>query len=199
MVHLQLAPDLRQFARVGGIDQVGNLVQQAKDLVKRRHPRLVGGVQLGELLDRVEEVVQGGDEGKHHTGRGMAVDRLDAADHQDLHGDQRGQQLHHREVGRVQVHRPHVGRPVLLVELAEPGHVSPLLGERPDHADAGQRLLQVAGDRGDLLPGQAIGVRRSDPEGDPAHQQERQDDERQQGQVRIHHEQDHHHADQRQS
>jgi hypothetical protein len=71
-----------------------------------------------------------------------------------------------------------------------------LLTEHPDHPDPRQRLLEVAGDRGDLLPGQPVGVGRGDPEDDPADQQDGQREEGEQGQMEIKHEQDHHHADQ---
>jgi hypothetical protein len=65
----------------GGVDEIRLLVEQLEDLVERRHPRLVGRVELRELLDRVEEVVQRRDEREHDAGRGVAVDRLDPADH----------------------------------------------------------------------------------------------------------------------
>ena len=42
----------------GCVAQVGLLVEQVEDLVERRHARLVGRVELGELLDRVEEALQ---------------------------------------------------------------------------------------------------------------------------------------------
>ena len=52
----------RQLDGVRGVDELGLLVEQPEDLVERRHPRLVGRVELRELLDRVEEVVERGDE-----------------------------------------------------------------------------------------------------------------------------------------
>ena len=55
--------------RVGRVDEVGLLVEQLEDLVERRHAGLVGRVELRELLDRVEEVVQRGDEADEHADR----------------------------------------------------------------------------------------------------------------------------------
>ena len=69
VVEAELAPDPRQLDRVRGVDQVGLLGEQLEDLVERRHPGLVGRVELRELLDRIEEVVERGDEREHDAGR----------------------------------------------------------------------------------------------------------------------------------
>ncbi len=199
MVEAQLAADRRQLGRVRRIHQIGLLVEQPVDLVERRHSRLVGRVQLGELLDRVEEVVQRGDEREHDAGRRMAIDRLIPADQQDLDGDERRQELDRGEVRGVELDGRHVRRPVLVVELLEPSDVTRFLPERPHYADARQRLLEVARDRRDPLARQTVGVGGGDSERETAEGQDRQRQERQQRQVRGQHEQDHHHADQHQS
>ena len=87
---------------------------------------------------------------------------------------------------------------VLLVELGEALDVARLLAEGANHADPGQRLLEVARDRGDLLPRQPVGVGRGDPERERAQGQDRKREERQQRQVEVEHHQDHDHADQHQ-
>ena len=119
----------------------------------------------------------------------MSVDRLDPADHQDLDRHQRREKLDPGEVGGVQVDRGNVRRPVLIIELAEPGYVPPLLPERSHHADPRQRLLEVAGDGGDLLAGQPVGVGRGDPERHSADQEDRDGEECEQRQMQVQHEQ----------
>ena len=56
--------------------EVGLHVEQLEDLLQRRHARLVGGVELGELLDRFEQVRQRGDERDDRADRDVAFDRL---------------------------------------------------------------------------------------------------------------------------
>ena len=63
VLEADLAPDARQLERVGPVLEVGPHVEQLEDLLERRHPGLVGRVELGELLDRVEQVRERGDEG----------------------------------------------------------------------------------------------------------------------------------------
>ena len=151
VVELDLAAHAPQLDRVGRVAQLGLLVEQLEDLVQRRHPRLVGRVELRQRLDRVEEVVQRGDERHQHADRDLAVDRLHAAVEQDPGGRERRQQLDRREVGRVEVDGLHVRLAVLVVELREARQVALLLRERAHDPDARQRLLQVGGDRRDLL------------------------------------------------
>ena len=180
------------------VDEVGLLVEQLEDLVERGHARLVGRVQLRELLDRVEEVVQRRHECDEHADRHVALDRLDAAVEQDPGGGQRRQQLDTGEVGGVEVDRRHVRLAVLLVEVGEHLLVPRLLSERAHDADARQRLLQVAGDRGDLLARDPVGVGRDDPEHERRDPQHREDQERQQRELGVEPEQDRRGADQRQ-
>ena len=63
---------------------------------------------------------------------------------------------------------------LLVVELGEAGDVAALLAERAHHADPRQRLLQVAGDRGDPLAREPVGVGRGDPEDERADRQDRE-------------------------
>ena len=62
VLEADLAANASQLVRVRPVLQVGTHVEQLEDLLQRRHPRLVGRVQLGELLDRVEQVRERGDE-----------------------------------------------------------------------------------------------------------------------------------------
>ena len=193
-----LAAQPREVGRAGRVDQLGLLVEQLEDLVQRGHARLVGRVELGELLDRVEEVVQRGQEGDEDADRDLALDRLDAAVEQDAGGRDRGQQLDAGEVRGVEVDRLHVRDAVLLVERLELLEVARLLRERAHDPDAGQRLLQVGGDRRDLLARGAVGVGADDPEGERRDAQDREDDVGDQRELGVEREQDHRGADQRQ-
>ena len=56
VLELDLAADPPQLERTVAVLEVGAHVEQLEDLLQRRHPRLVGGIELGELLDRVEQV-----------------------------------------------------------------------------------------------------------------------------------------------
>ena len=51
-----LTGDPRQLDGVRAVAKVGSGVQQLEDLLERGHARLVGGVELRQLLDRVEQV-----------------------------------------------------------------------------------------------------------------------------------------------
>ena len=54
-LEIDAALDLTGIDRVRAVDDVGLGVEQVEDLVERRHPLLIGGVELADLLDRVEE------------------------------------------------------------------------------------------------------------------------------------------------
>ena len=77
--------------------------------------------------------------------------------------------------------------------------VAALLPEGAHDPDPRQRLAEVAGDRGDLLPGCPVGPGRGDPECERAEEQQGQRDEGQQRQVDVHHHEDHHDTDQHQA
>ena len=193
-----VAADAVELDGVGAVAQLGLLVEQLEDLVERRHARLIGRVELRQRLDRVEEVVQRRHEGDQHPDRHLALDRLHPAVEQDPRGREGRQELDRREVRRVQVDRLHVRVVVVLVELIEALEVPRLLREGAHDADAGQRLLQVGGDGGDLLARLAVRVGGDDPEGERAEREHREDEEREQRELDVEHEQDHRRADQRQ-
>ena len=197
VVELDLAAQALELDRVRRVADLRLLVEQLEDLVERRHARLVGRVELGERLDRVEEALQVEDErGEHADGHGL-VQHLVAAVEQDRGGGDRRQQLDRREVGRVQVDRLHVGLAVLVVQLREALAVAVLLPEGAHHPHAGQRLLQVGRDVRDLLAREPVGARRGDPEDHAAHEQHGEGQEGDQRQAGVEHDQDHRRADQR--
>jgi ABC-type multidrug transport system fused ATPase/permease subunit len=198
VVEHDLAAQARQVDSVRRVDEVGLLVEQLEDLVERRHPRLVGRIELRKRLDRVEEVVQRGEERDEHADRDVPVERLDPAVEQDPRGHQPAHQLDAREVGGVQVDRPHVRAAVLLVELREALQVARLLSERAHDANPRQRLLQVGGDRRDLLARRPVGVGGDDPERERAEPEDREHEVGQQRELRVEQEQDHRGADEHQ-
>ena len=75
-VHLDLAADRARVDRARRVDHVRLGVEQVEDLVERRHPLLVGRVELGEFLDRFEEGRQVADEGDDDADLDRPVDRL---------------------------------------------------------------------------------------------------------------------------
>ena len=125
-------------------------------------------------------------------------DRLVAAVEDDRRGPDRRQQLDRREVGGVEVDRAHVRDPVLLVQLRHPLQVPVLAAEAPHDPHPGERLLEVGGDVGDLLPRQPVGAGGDDPEDHAADRQQREGEEGDQRQRHVEREQDHDHAEQRQ-
>jgi hypothetical protein len=94
------------------------------------------------------------------------------------------------------VDRPHVHLPVLVVELREAGAVALLLAEGAHHAHPRERLLQVGGDRGDLLASEPVGAARRQPERDAPEEQDREGQEGHQGEARVEQDQDRGRADQ---
>ena len=198
VAQLDLAAQASEVDGVRRVDEVGLLVEQLEDLVERGHARLVGRVELRELLDRVEEEVQRGDEADDDADLDVAVDRLQAAVQEDRDRRQRAEQLDGREVRRVEVDGRHVHVAVALVELVEAPDVARLLAERAHDADPRQRLLQVGRDRPDRRPRLRVRVRRRDPEGERREAHHGEDEERQQRQLDVQPEQDRHRADERQ-
>src|SRR5205085_12351148 len=89
--------------------QVRLLGEQLEDLVEGGHPGLVRRIQLGELLDRVEERLEVEDErGQDADRHAVPVDDLVAAVQEDRRGGERRQQLDAGEVRGVQVDGLHV-------------------------------------------------------------------------------------------
>ena len=111
VVESDLAADARQLDRVLAVGEGGAHVEQLEDLLQRRHPGLVGRVELRELLDRFEQVRERGHEGDDRAGRDVAFDRLQAAVHDDRGDRQPGEHFHAREVRGVELHGDVCSRP----------------------------------------------------------------------------------------
>ena len=198
VLELDLAAQPLDVARIRPVPHVRLRVQQAEDLLERRHALLVGGVEVRELLDRIEEALEVADERDQHADRHVPVEHLVAAVEQDHAGRDGRQQLDGGEVGRVQVDRAHVCLAVLVVQLREPLAVARLLSERANHANTRERLLEVSRDVRDLLSHPPVGTGREVAERDARGRQEREGQEHDQRQLDVEQEQDHDRPDQRQ-
>ena len=158
VLEAQLAAQRRQHQCAGALGHARLLVEQLEDLVERGHTSLVGGVQLGELRDRVEEVVERRQEADEDADLEMAVQNLIAAVEQHDHSRDGGDELDCREVCGVQVDRRHVCGPVAVVQLRELVLVARLLCKAPHDPHARQGFLQVAGDPSDRLARAPVGI-----------------------------------------
>ena len=185
VLEAHVAADRTERGRAGAVLEGGRGVEQLEDLLERRHPRLVGRVQLGELLDRFEQERERRHERDHGAGGDVAGDRLVAAVQHDQRERDPGEHFHGGEVGGVEPHGHHVGVAVLAVELGERRLVAGLLAEAAHDADARERLLQVGGDRPDRLTGAPEGAGGDEPEPDREPGDERHDAERQQRQPGV--------------
>ena len=195
-LEVDFAAQLAGVDRPRRVDHVRLGLQQVEDLVERRHPLLVGRVELGELLDRFEEGVEVADEGDDDADLDRPVDRLAAAVEEDHRGPDRGEHFHRREVGGVEVDGFHVDLAVRFVERRHLVEVARLLAEAANDADAAEGLLQVGGDRGDPLPRRLVGAGGDDAEDQARDRQQREGEEGDQRQFDVEHEEDDDDADQ---
>ena len=97
---LHLAADRPEVARAGAVLQCGRGIEQLEDLLQRRHPGLVGRVELGELLDRFEQEGERRDERDDGARGDVAVDRLVAAVEHDQRERDAREHFHRGEVRR---------------------------------------------------------------------------------------------------
>ena len=192
---LDAAGDEREGRAVGRVGELRLGVEHAEDLLQGRHRRLERVVELGELLDRVEEARQVAHECDHHADRQVLVEHPGRAEVEDDRRADAGQQLDAREVDPRQPHGQHVGLAVLVVDPAEDALRGLLAPEALDDADARQGLLQRRQHVGDALARAAVGPRRVDPEQRGADGQRREDHEREQRQLDVVREQDRHDAE----
>ena len=197
VLELDPACDLWQLLRIRPVGQPGIGIQHVEDLVQRRRSRQERLVELGQLLDRLEEVREQPDEHEQVAGRDLAVDHQHAAVPKH-HRHRRGrQQVDDREVDGADVDRLHVGLAVGAVHLVESPLVRPLAAERLDDADAGDVLLQRGGDLGQPLSGAAVGARRVAAEQRGGDRHPREHGQRRQRQLPVQVEQHQRGADQR--
>ena len=111
-------------------------VEQLEDLLQGRHPRLVGGVELGELLDRFDQVGERRHERDDCAGCDVSGDRLVTAVQHDPRDRYPGEHFYRREIGGVESDRDHVGVAVVLVELGKARQMARLLAEAAHYPDA---------------------------------------------------------------
>ncbi len=188
-----------QRGRPCSVGQVRRDVQQLEDLLQRGHPGLVGGVELGELLDRFEQERQGADERDDGARGDVAFERLVAAVQDDQRERDPGEHFDRREVGGVELDGDHVRVAVLGVQLRELRLVVGLLAEAAHDADPRQGLLQVGGDRADRLARAPERAGRDEPKPDRAGGDEGDDAERQQRELDIQEQQHDDRPDERQA
>ena len=110
--------------------------EQHLQLQRGRPPRLVGAVELDELLDRGEERGEVQDEGGERADRDTALQHHVPADaeHHDLAGD--ADEIGDRAVAGVEIGRDDVRIAVRADDVSMPGHVEPAPVERRHHPDA---------------------------------------------------------------
>ena len=141
-VDLDVAP-LGQVDGARALGDVDRRVEQLEQLAQRGAGRLHDVEQLGELLDRLEQVGEREDEEGDRADRERAVVHPPAADaDRDGGGEQPGQ-LDDRQVPGRDLHGAHVGVEQAPVAELEAGRLDVLAPERLDDADAGDALLQL--------------------------------------------------------
>ena len=155
---LDLPAGIRQVDGVRRIQHVRVGVEHCVDLLHCRHRRLEGVVELAELLQRVEEAVQVGDEGDEHADLQRLVgDQRAAVPEDDDHGDP-GHELDEGEVEAALHDGAHVDVAVGGVGDLQPFVVALLAAERLEHAHPRDRLLQVRAHVADLVADLSVGA-----------------------------------------
>jgi hypothetical protein len=157
VIERQVAVDARRRDRVRLVVDLGLGVEHRGDLLHRSAGRLHLAVEVGELLQRLEDEVEEEDRRDERADRQRPLTEHASADPQ--HGDHcdDAEELDRREEDRVEVLRVGVRDTVCIVRLVELGEERALAVERLDHGHPGDRL-------GDL---------RSQPRDRFAHPQER--------------------------
>ena len=148
-VELEMAVDPPELACAGPVGDVLLGVEDGRDLPHRRARRLHLAVELGELLQRLEDERQHADRGDQRADlERAAVDHLRAGvEHRDLRDH--AEQLDRREEDRRELLRVGVRDAVRLVQLLELALEGPLAVERLHDRHAGDRLGELRGDGGD--------------------------------------------------
>ena len=164
----------RQGHRVGRLGHRRGLVQHAGDLLQRGGGGLERVVELGQVLQRVEEPAQVQQERGQYPDLDVAVDHPQPAVAQHDPGSDVADQGDPRCVHRQDPGRTKAGRRVVPVEAAEDLLVALFPAERLDRADTAESLHEVDDDLGDRFPGLPVGDRGLAPE---PHRQPGQRDE----------------------
>ena len=150
--------------------------------------------QLGQLLDRLEEVREGEDEEGDGADRELTRVHPPAADADGDGGGEQAGQLDHREVPGRDLHRAHVGVEEAAVAALEAGGLDVLPAERLHDADAGDALLELRERVADAVAHVEVGGVRVALELDAGQHHERHADEAEQQELPRHDgEHDHRH------
>ncbi len=156
VVEADVALDPRELLGSGSVDDLWLLVEHVGDLVEGGYGRKERVVELGELLDRVEEVGEVTDEGEQRAdGHRAAEDEVTAVAQHDR-GRNGREQVDVREIEAVQDDGPMVRGPVMRVHLLEMTPVGLLARERLDDAHAGDVLGERRCDESEPLAHLAV-------------------------------------------
>ena len=143
------------MADLGRARPVGDVllgVEHGRDLRHRGARRLHLAVELGELLERLEDELQHADRRDQRPDlERAAVDQLRAGEEHD-DGRDDAEELDRGEEDRRELLRVDVRDPVLLVEVAELALERPLAVEGLDDGHARDRLGELGGDGRDPRP-----------------------------------------------
>ncbi len=176
--------------RAGRVDDLGLLVQHGEDAVERRGGGKERVVELGELLDRVEEVRKVERECEERPDGEAPVDHEPAAEAEHDRGRDRGEHVDRREVHAVQHDGLVVRGAVALVHAAERRLARRLARERLHDAHAGDVLGERRRHEPEALPHPAVRAVRADAEPRGRGRHQRKHDERREGEAPVEEEED---------
>ena len=150
--------DASQLDSVGVVAHLGLFVEQIRDLVERGDGREERVVELRELLHRIEEIGQVGEERDQDPDRHLVVEQEVAPVAEHDSGCDRGDEVDDREVDAAQLHRLHVRVPVAIADGTEVLARGPLARERLEHPHARDVLREGRGDRPERLAHTTVGA-----------------------------------------
>ena len=156
--------DRRELERVRVVDHLRILVQYGEDPVERGGGREERVVELGELLDRVEEVREVEREREERAEGHVPVDHEPAAEAEHDGGGEGREHVDRGEVDPAQDDRLVVRRPVPLVDTAEGRLARGLPRERLHDPHPRDVLGERRGDDAEPLADASVGAVGADPE-----------------------------------
>ena len=196
---LNVAVDFGQRDGAVAVEHFGLLVHDVHDLVERRRCRQERVVELGELLDRIEEVLHVEHEGKERSQRDVTVEVQVAAVAENDGERDRREQVDKREVEPVQDDGLHVRISVALRDDLEVARVRLLAREGLHDAHARDVLGERRSHEPQAFAHRAIGARRANAEDDGRDAHQRDHGEGRQGEPPVEDEEQDRRADQRQA
>ena len=196
VVDLEQAVDPRQLPRPVLVVDLGLGVEHRGDLLHRRARRLHLPVEVGELLERLEDEREQADRGDQRADleRAVLVGVGAEAEHRDARD--RAEELDAREEERVEPLRVVVRDEVLPVQVVELGAEVRLAVVRLDHRHPRNRLRELGGDRRDPLAHAQERAVRAQLEPARQHDRRRQDHERDEAEPPVEDEEADHRAEQ---